>query len=88
MSEHVETHNFETETRKILDLVVKSLYSDRAVFLRELISNASDALDRARYSSLQREDLRQSEGELRIELLVDEEARTLTVRDNGIGMTR
>jgi molecular chaperone HtpG len=88
MSEHAETHVFETETRKILDLVVKSLYSDRAVFLRELISNASDALDRARYAALHREDLRAPDGELRIEILVDEEARTLTIRDNGIGMTR
>ena len=88
MSEHAETHVFETETRKILDLVVKSLYSDRAVFLRELISNASDALDRARYAALQRDDLRQADGDLRIEILVDEEARTLTIRDNGIGMTR
>ena len=88
MSEHVETHSFETETRKILDLVVKSLYSDRAVFLRELISNASDALDRARYAALHRDDLREPDGELRVELLVDEDARTLTVRDNGIGMTR
>ncbi len=88
MTEHAETHAFETETRKILDLVVKSLYSDRAVFLRELISNASDALDRARYTALQRDDLRAPDGELGIEILVDEEARTLTIRDNGIGMTR
>ncbi len=88
MTEHAETHTFETETRKILDLVVKSLYSDRAVFLRELVSNASDALDRARYAALQRDDLREPDGELRIELVVDEDARTLTVRDNGIGMTR
>ncbi len=88
MSEHAETHVFETETRKILDLVVKSLYSDRAVFLRELISNASDALDRARYTALHRDDLREPDGELRIDILVDEEARTLTIRDNGIGMTR
>jgi len=86
--EHAETHAFETETRKVLELVVKSLYSDRAVFLRELISNASDALDRARYVSLQRQDLRAPDGELRIELIVDEDAGTLTVRDNGIGMTR
>jgi len=88
VTEHAETHTFETETRKILDLVVKSLYSDRAVFLRELVSNASDALDRARYAALQRDDLREPDGELRIELVVDEDARTLTVRDNGIGMTR
>jgi molecular chaperone HtpG len=88
VSEHVETHAFETETRKILDLVVKSLYSDRAVFLRELISNASDALDRARYASLHRDDLRQPDGELRIELVLDEDAGTLTVRDNGIGMSK
>ena len=88
MTKHAETHAFETETRKILDLVVKSLYSDRAVFLRELISNASDALDRARYTALQRDDLRDPDGDLCIELVVDEEARTLTVRDNGIGMTR
>ncbi len=88
MAEEAETHRFETETRKILDLVVKSLYSDRQVFLRELISNASDALDRVRYESLSRDDLRQAASEPAVELLVDEEAGTLTVRDNGIGMTR
>ncbi len=88
MSDAAETCVFETETRKILDLVVKSLYSDRAVFLRELISNASDALDRARYAALHRQDLREPDGELRIELVIDAEAGTLTVRDNGIGMTR
>jgi molecular chaperone HtpG len=88
VTEQVETHVFETETRKILDLVVKSLYSDRAVFLRELISNASDALDRARYAALHRDDLRDPDGELRVELLLDDEAGTLTVRDNGIGMSR
>jgi molecular chaperone HtpG len=88
LSEPAETHAFATETRKVLDLVVKSLYSDRAVFLRELISNASDALDRARYLSLQRPDLRPAEGEPKVELVIDSEAGTLIVRDNGIGMTR
>lgn len=88
MTTTAETRVFETETRKILDLVVQSLYSDRAVFLRELISNASDALDRARYAGLHRPELRQPDGEPHIELVLDSDASTLTVRDNGIGMTR
>ncbi len=83
-----ETHRFEAETRQILDLVVHSFYSDTQVFLRELISNASDALDRARYEALHREDLLPCDSEPQIEILADKDANTLTVRDNGIGMTR
>ena len=83
-----ETLPFQAEVRQLLDLVVHSLYSDREIFLRELISNASDALDRARLAALTRTDLRPAEGEPAIELLVDKDRGTLTVRDNGIGLTR
>ncbi len=88
MPDAVETHRFEAETRKVLDLVVQSLYSDRQVFLRELVSNASDALDHARYLALHRPDLRPAEGEPAVTLTVDAAAGTLTVSDNGVGLTR
>ena len=81
-----ESHAFQAEVTQLLDLVIHSLYSDREIFLRELISNASDAIDRARVLGLSRDDLREG-GEPRIEILVDEEAGTLTVKDNGIGLT-
>jgi molecular chaperone HtpG len=88
MPDAAETHRFEAETRKVLDLVVRSLYSDRQVFLRELVSNASDALDHARYLALHRPDVRPAEGEPAITLAVDAGAGTLTVSDNGVGLTR
>ena len=83
-----ETLPFQAEVRQLLDLVVHSLYSDREIFLRELVSNASDALDRARLSGLTRTDLRAAEGEPHIELSVNRDLGTITVRDNGIGLTR
>ena len=82
-----ETHEFQAEVKKLLDLMIHSLYSNKDVFLRELISNASDALDRLRFEGLTQADLLPDE-ELRIRLLADPEARTLTLEDNGIGMTR
>ena len=83
-----ETLPFQAEVRQLLDLVVHSLYSDREIFLRELISNASDALDRARLAGLTRTDLLVPEGDPRIELAVDKDRGTLTIRDNGLGLTR
>lgn len=82
------THEFKTETRKLLDIVVHSLYSNREIFLRELISNASDALDRLRFEALTHDGLLESSEILEIRLDVDEEARTLEISDNGIGMGR
>jgi molecular chaperone HtpG len=83
-----EMHHFEAETSQILDLVIHSLYSDRQVFLRELLSNASDALDRARYESVRTADLVVADGEPGIRILLNRTEGTITVRDNGIGMTR
>jgi molecular chaperone HtpG len=78
---------FKTETRRVLDIVINSLYSHPDIFLRELISNASDALDRLRFLSLTDPELMGDDSELGIVLIPDKENRTLTVRDNGIGMT-
>jgi molecular chaperone HtpG len=83
-----ETLEFQAETRQLLHLVVHSLYSNKDIFLRELISNASDALDKLRLESLKDPDLPADTGDLHIEIQPDPQARTLTVRDNGIGMSR
>jgi molecular chaperone HtpG len=82
-----ERHEFQTEVKQLLDLMVHSLYSHKDVFLRELISNASDALDRLRFEALTRPELAPAE-ELQIRLEPDAGARTLTVHDSGIGMSR
>jgi molecular chaperone HtpG len=87
MSREPERHPFQTEVRELLDLMIHSLYSHKDIFLRELISNASDALDKVRFESLSRPELTPA-AELEVTLEVDAEARTLAVRDNGIGMTR
>ena len=83
-----EIHGFQAETRELLDLMIHSLYTHREIFLRELISNSSDALDKRRFASLTDESLRQEEGEPAIRLERDPEARTLVIEDDGIGMTR
>ncbi|MFF5174462.1 molecular chaperone HtpG [Micromonospora sp. NPDC000089] len=88
MSGRTETLEFQAETRQLLRLMVHSIYSHKDVFLRELISNASDALDKLRLESLVDKELDADTTDLHIELDVDPEARTLTVRDNGIGMSR
>jgi molecular chaperone HtpG len=87
MSDPTERHEFQTEVRELLDLMIHSLYSHKDIFLRELVSNASDALDKVRFEAVSRPELAPA-GELEIRLEVDAEARTLTVDDNGIGMTR
>jgi molecular chaperone HtpG len=83
-----ETRSFETEARQLLDLMIHSLYSNKDVFLRELISNASDACDKLRFEALSDESLYEGDGELDIHVDYDDKARTITVRDNGIGMSR
>jgi molecular chaperone HtpG len=86
-TERVETHSFQAETARLLDLMIHSLYTNKEIFLRELISNASDALDKVHFESLTHPDLLGDDTELHIRLSADAEARTLTVSDNGIGMT-
>src|SRR5262249_23056533 len=88
MATEVETLPFQAETRQLLDLMIHSLYSNKEIFLRELISNASDALDRLRFEALTRPELLAGDEELAIRLEADREARTLTIHDNGIGMNR
>ncbi len=83
-----ETRAFEAEVAEVLHLVTHSLYSHKEIFLRELISNASDACDKLRFAALSDPSLTAEDSELRIEIVADKDARTLTVRDNGIGMTR
>ena len=83
-----ETFTFETEARQILELMTHSVYSNREVFLRELISNSSDALDKLRFESVKDQELASGDAELHIRLEADSEARTLTIVDNGIGMSR
>src|SRR5574337_349664 len=79
---------FKTEVKELLDLMIHSLYSHKEIFLRELISNASDAIDKARYESLTNKDILENTGEWKIKIIVDKAAGTFTVRDNGMGMTR
>jgi len=83
-----ETHAFQAETRQVLQLMIHSLYSNKEIFLRELISNASDALDQLRFVAIQDDSIYEGDSELYIEIEIDAEAGTLTVRDNGIGMNR
>ncbi|THB74202.1 MAG: molecular chaperone HtpG [Gammaproteobacteria bacterium] len=83
-----ETHEFQTEVTQLLDLMIHSLYSNKEIFLRELISNASDAADKLRFEGLSNDALFENDSELKIRVSYDIEARTVTVSDNGIGMTR
>jgi molecular chaperone HtpG len=88
MTATVEKHVFQAEVNEVLSLVVNSLYSHREVFLRELISNAADAIDQLNFRALTDHSLLGDDKELRIELIRDDKAGTLTIRDNGVGMTR
>jgi molecular chaperone HtpG len=83
-----QTHAFRAEVQEVLHLMIHSLYSNKEIFLRELISNASDACDKLRFEALADDSLMAGDPELRIEIEIDKEARLLTVRDNGIGMNR
>ena len=80
-------HAFQAEVAKLLQLMVHSVYSDRDVFLRELISNAADALDKLRYEAIARPELLEGDPELRVTITPDQETKTLTIADNGIGMS-
>ena len=83
-----ETHGFQTEVKQLLHLMIHSLYSSREIFLRELISNASDANDRLRFAALSNSELLASDAELTITVDYDKESSTVTIADNGIGMSR
>jgi len=82
-----QTREFQTETKQLLDLMIHSIYTNREIFLRELISNASDAIDKIRVQSLTNHDLLEGDPDFEITLVADEKANTLTLTDNGIGMT-
>ncbi|MGN0837209.1 MAG: ATP-binding protein, partial [Akkermansia sp.] len=84
----MENHPFQTEVRQLLDIVIHAFYSDREIFVRELVSNASDALEKLRLKQLTESSVYQPERELRISIETDEEGKTLTIADSGIGMTR
>jgi len=88
MTSNAETRAFQAEVAQVLHLVTHSLYSHKEIFLRELISNASDACDKLRFAALSDPALTADDAELRIDITIDKDARTLTVRDNGIGMSR
>ena len=88
MSAAAETMKFEAEVQEVLNLVIHSLYSNKEIFLRELVSNASDACAKLRFAALADGSLLEGGAELAIEIEADKEARTLTIRDNGIGMSR
>ena len=83
-----ETLGFQTEVKQLLHLMIHSLYSNKEIFLRELISNASDAADKLRFEALSKPDLLGSDTELKIRIAFDKSARTITISDNGIGMSR
>ncbi|MCH9742192.1 MAG: molecular chaperone HtpG [Proteobacteria bacterium] len=83
-----ETYGFQTEVKQLLQLMIHALYSNKEIFLRELVSNASDALDKLRFLSVKDDSLVAEDSELRIEIDFDKEAGTLTIRDNGVGMSK
>ncbi len=83
-----ETRGFETEAKQLLQLMIHSLYSNKEIFLRELISNASDAADKLRFEALEKGELYENDPDLQIRLTFDKEANTITISDNGIGMSR
>lgn len=83
-----ETHEFKAESKKLLDMMINSIYTHKEIFLRELISNASDAIDKLYFKSLTDDSVQMSKSDFKIEIKPDKEAKTLTVSDNGIGMTK
>ncbi|HEX6832393.1 MAG TPA: ATP-binding protein, partial [Rudaea sp.] len=88
MTAAAETHKFQAEVAQVLHLVTHSLYSHKEIFLRELISNASDACDKLRFEAIAQPEWLSGDPDLRIDISFDKDARTLTIRDNGIGMSR
>ena len=85
---HKETMGFQAEVQQLLKLVINSLYSNKEIFLRELVSNGADACDKLRFEGLSDDALFESEPDLLVEISVDKEAKTVTIEDNGIGMNR
>ncbi|WP_226702439.1 molecular chaperone HtpG [Microbulbifer elongatus] len=85
---HKESHGFQTEAKQLLHLMIHSLYSNKEIFLRELVSNASDAADKLRFEALSKPELLAEDPDLRIRIEFDKDAGTLTISDNGIGMSR
>tara|TARA_R110000868_G_scaffold53698_20_gene168379 strand:- start:3730 stop:5667 length:1938 start_codon:yes stop_codon:yes gene_type:complete len=85
---HQETHGFQTEVKQLLQLMIHSLYSNKEIFLRELISNAADAADKLRFRALSKDSLYEGDGDLHVKLSIDKDAGTITIADNGIGMTK
>jgi molecular chaperone HtpG len=85
---HKETLGFQTEVKQLLNLMIHSLYSNKEIFLRELVSNAADAADKLRFEALSDDALYEDDGELKIRVAFDKDARTITITDNGIGMNR
>ena len=79
---------FKAESKRLLDLMINSIYTNKEIFLREIISNASDAIDKLCYLSLTDENVGLDRTDYKIDIILDKEARTITVRDNGIGMTQ
>ena len=88
MAAQPETHHFETKARQLLNLMIHSLYSNREIFLRELISNASDAIDKLRFRAIREPELVGDDNDFRIRIAFDKDAKTISVEDNGVGMTR
>lgn len=88
MTDQATTHEFQAETKKLLDIVINSLYTERDIFIRELISNSSDALEKMRHESLTKEDVFDAHVPLEVTLELDEDKHTLTISDTGIGMSR
>jgi molecular chaperone HtpG len=83
-----ETHGFQTEVKQLLQLMIHSLYSNKEIFLRELVSNAADASDKLRFKALSNDDLYEGDGDLHVKISIDKDAGTLTISDNGIGMNK
>lgn len=85
---NTETHGFQAEVKQLLKLMIHSLYSNKEIFLRELVSNAADAADKLRFKALSDNSLYEDDGELKVRVTFDKDARTITIADNGIGMSR
>ncbi|MEL0006745.1 MAG: ATP-binding protein, partial [Luminiphilus sp.] len=87
-AEATQTMGFQTEAKRLLHLMIHSLYSNKEIFLRELISNASDAIDKHRFAVIADSALAEAAGDYRIRVATDPESKTITIDDNGIGMSR
>src|SRR5436853_582480 len=88
MEKDVEKQAFGAEVAKVLKLMIHSLYTNKDIFVRELVSNASDACDKLRYAALTQPELQAGDGEFKIRVSIDKDKRLLIITDNGIGMTR